>query len=105
MGPPSSRPARTIQQPFGGPRVPALLERDDQFTRSGGRTGGLVEPRGRSLPGTDDGQWHQIVIAVYPSPVAMMTMLAQPKYRAAHLHREAGLVRTRLLATQPLEAI
>ena len=54
------------------------------------------------LPGTDDGQWHQVAIAVYPSPAAMMTMLALPKYRAAHVHRAAGLARTRLLATQPI---
>jgi hypothetical protein len=71
-----------------------------------GAVGGRVgwSSRGvHSLPGTDDGKWHQIVIAVYPSPVAMMTMLAFPKYRAAHVHREAGLARTRLLATQPIE--
>ena len=68
----------------------------------GGRVGWSSRGVG-SLPGTDDGKWHQIVIAVYPSPVAMMTMLALPKYRAAHVHREAGLARTRLLATQPME--
>ncbi len=68
----------------------------------GGRVGWSSRSIGQ-LPGTDDGKWHQIVIAVYPSPVAMMTMLALPKYRAAHVHREAGLARTRLLATQPIE--
>jgi len=67
--------------------------------------GGRVGWSGRSvgqLAGTDDGQWHQVAIAVYPSPAAMMTMLALPKYRAAHVHRAAGLARTRLLATQPI---
>ena len=71
-----------------------------------GAVGGRVGWSSRSIgqrPGTDDGKWHQIVIAVYPSPVAMLTMLALPKYRAAHVHREAGLARTRLLATQPIE--
>ncbi len=68
----------------------------------GGRVGWSSRSIGQ-LAGTDDGKWHQIVIAVYPSPVAMMTMLALPKYRAAHVHREAGLARTRLLATQPME--
>jgi len=67
----------------------------------GGRVGWSGYSIGQ-LPGTDDGRWHQIVIAVYPSPAAMMTMLALPKYRAAHVHRAAGLVRTRLLATQPI---
>ena len=67
--------------------------------------GGRIGWSGRSigqLPGTDDGQWHQVAIAVYPSPAAMMTMLALPKYQAAHVHRAAGLARTRLLATQPI---
>ena len=67
----------------------------------GGRVGWSSRSIGQ-LPGTDDGRWHQIVIAVYPSPAAMMTMLALPKYQAAHVHRAAGLARTRLLATQPI---
>ncbi len=67
----------------------------------GGRVGWSGHPIG-PLPGTDDGQWHQLAIAVYPSPAAMLTMLALPKYRAAHVHRAAGLARTRLLATQPI---
>ncbi len=66
-----------------------------------GWSGRLIGP----LPGTDDGQWHQVAIAVYPSPAAMMTMLALPKYRAAHSHRAAGLARTRLLATQPIAGL
>jgi hypothetical protein len=73
-----------------------------------GAVGGRVGWSGRSigaLPGTDDGNWHQVAIAVYPSPAAMMTMLAQPKYRAAHVHRAAALARTRLLATQPIEGL
>ena len=66
--------------------------------------GGRVGWSGRVLgqcAGRDDGRWHQIAIAVYPSPAAMMTMLSMPKYRAAHVHRAAALSRTRLLATQP----
>jgi len=54
------------------------------------------------LPGTDDGQWNEISIATYPSMQALMTMYAQPAYRAAHVHRLAGLARTRLVATQPI---
>ncbi len=59
----------------------------------------VLEP----LPGTDDGQWHEISIATYPSVQALMTMYAQPAYRAAHVHRLAGLARTRLVATQPIQ--
>ena len=55
------------------------------------------------VAGPDEGPWHQIAIAVYPSPAAMMTMLSMPRYRAAHVHRDAALASTRLLATQPIE--
>lgn len=68
----------------------------------GGRVGWSGYSLGQ-LAGRDDGQWHQVAIAVYPSAAAMMTMLALPKYRAAHVHRDAALARTRLLATQPTE--
>ncbi len=67
----------------------------------GGRVGWSGHMLGQ-LAGRDDGPWHQIAIAVYPSAAAMMTMLALPKYRAAHVHRAAALERTRLLATQPV---
>jgi len=70
-----------------------------------GAVGGRVGWSGRmfgQLTGPDDGPWHQTAIAVYPSVAAMMTMLAQPKYRQAHVHRAAALARTRLLATRPL---
>jgi len=70
----------------------------------GGRVGWSGMALGQ-LAGRDDGRWHQVAIAVYPSAAAMMTMLAQPKYRAAHVHRAAALARTRLLATQPMEGL
>jgi hypothetical protein len=72
------------------------------------RVGGHIAWTSRSvglLPDTHDGDWDQIAIAVYPSPAAMLTMLGDPAYKAAHLHRVAGLARTRLLATQPLAGV
>ena len=68
----------------------------------GGRVGWSGYPLSQ-VAGRADGRWHQIAIAVYPSPAAMLTMLALSKYRAAHVHRAAGLARTRLLATQPMD--
>ena len=65
----------------------------------GGRVGWSGRILGQ-LAGSDDGRWHQVAIAVYPSVAAMLTMLALPKYRAAHVHRAAALARTRLIATQ-----
>jgi hypothetical protein len=57
------------------------------------------------LPDTNDADWNQIAIARYPSTAAMLTMLGDPDYKAAHVHREAGLGRTRLVATQPLAGV
>ena len=73
-----------------------------------GAVGGRIGWSGRSIQqvaGADDGHWDQIVLAVYPSPAAMMTMLSMPRYRSAHVHREAALARTRLLATRPIETL
>ena len=33
----------------------------------------------------------------YPSRAAFLEMLADPEYRAAHVHREAGLANTHLI--------
>jgi len=89
--------------PISGARAYGLYGRGmiGSLGAVGGRVGWSGHPIGQ-LPGTDDGKWNQVAIAVYPSPAAMMTMLALPKYRAAHVHRAAGLARTRLLATQPI---
>ncbi len=46
-----------------------------------------------------------IAIAFYPSAAAMLAMLGDSAYKAAHVHRVAGLARTRLLATQPLAGV
>jgi len=76
------------------------------------RVGGHVAWTARSVgqlpdanPKTSDEAWDQIAIAVYPSPAAMLTMLGDPDYKSAHVHRAAGLARTRLLATQPLAGV
>jgi hypothetical protein len=72
------------------------------------RVGGYLAWSSRSvglLPDTNDGDWDQIAIACYPSPAAMLAMLGDPDYKAAHVHRVAGLARTRLVATQPLAGV
>jgi uncharacterized protein (DUF1330 family) len=69
----------------------------------GGRVGfsSRADP---TLANADENAWDQIVIAVYPSVTAMMAMLVHPEYQAAHVHRPAGLKRTRLMATFPIES-
>lgn len=100
---PEEAPQRT-GSPIDGARAYERYGRG--MVGSLGAVGGRVGWSARSIRqvgGSDDGRWHQIAIAVYPSPIAMMTMLSLPGYRAAHVHREAGLARTRLLATQPID--
>jgi uncharacterized protein (DUF1330 family) len=47
--------------------------------------------------GNDDDEWDDVMIVYYPSRRAFLTMLQMPDYQAAHIHRDAGLLRTRLL--------
>lgn len=46
--------------------------------------------------------WHQIAIMQYPSVDAFLDMVRDPDYRAALVHRDAGLARTQVFATRPL---
>jgi uncharacterized protein (DUF1330 family) len=74
------------------------------ITRVGGHVAWTARPV-EVLADTHDAGWDQIAIAYYPSMAAMLTMLGDPEYQAAHVHREAGLARTRLVATQPLAGV
>jgi len=95
--------AAAPSKPISGAR--AYLNYGSGMMSSLAAVGGRVAWSGyplSQLSGQDDGRWHQIAIAEYPSIAAMMTMISLPKYKAAHVHREAALARTRLLATQPI---
>ena len=46
--------------------------------------------------------WHQIAIMQYPNVDAFLDMVRDADYRAALVHRDAGLVRTEVFATRPL---
>ncbi len=41
--------------------------------------------------GEVDELWDMVALAEYPSPAAMMTMIASPEYKAIEHHRTAGL--------------
>jgi uncharacterized protein (DUF1330 family) len=77
----------------------------DVATKMVERTGGHVIYVGRCdqvlIGDTDGNDWDAIAVVEYPSRQAFIDMVAQPEYRAAHGHREAGLVRTVLIATTP----
>ena len=90
-------------KPISGAK--AYAEYGDRMATSLASVGGRIVWRStapKQLSGTDDGQWHEIAIATYPSTQALLTMYARPAYRAAHVYRKAGLARTRLVATQPI---
>ena len=90
-------------EPISGAK--AYAEYGDRMATSLASVGGRIAWRSsapKQLSGTDDGRWHEIAIATYPSIQALLTMYARPAYRAAHVYRNAGLARTRLVATQPI---
>ena len=90
-------------KPISGAK--AYAEYGDRMATSLAAVGGRIVWRStapKQLAGTDDGQWHEIAIATYPSTQALLAMYARPAYRAAHVYRKAGLARTRLVATQPI---
>lgn len=49
--------------------------------------------------------WHQIAIMQYPHVDAFIDMVRDPDYRAALVHRDAGLARTQVHVTRPLLAV
>ena len=53
----------------------------------------LIAPEGET--------WDQLLLVRYPSPEAFLTMLADPEYQAATLHRTAALADSRLIGSTP----
>ena len=75
------------------------------FTRLGGR----IVWRGDfelMMIGPADERWDVAFIAEYPSPAAFVTMLGDPVYREAMIHRQAAVADSRLarFASRPLGA-
>lgn len=57
----------------------------------------LGVPMQQVFIGNENDEWDDVMIVYYPSRRAFLTMLRMPDYQAAHVHRDAGLLRTRLL--------
>ena len=51
-----------------------------------------------------EGDWDRVIVVRYPSRAHMMRMTSDPRYQAAHRHRDAGLAHQDLIETHPLEA-
>jgi uncharacterized protein (DUF1330 family) len=55
------------------------------------------------LVGSDADNWDMIVLVEYPSPRAFFEMATSAEYQQIHVHREAGLERTVLIANRTLQ--
>lgn len=71
------------------------------------RLGGRIVWRGRMehmLIGPADERWDLCFIAEYPSVDAFVSMIKDPAYREAMLHRQAAVLTSRLIRMDPLQA-
>ena len=70
------------------------------------RVGGRIVWRGTMefmLIGPQDERWDLCFVAEYPSVDAFVTMIKDPDYRAAMVHRQAAVADSRLIRTAPLD--
>ena len=66
--------------------------------------GGRVEvmaPAQAMLIAPQDEQWDELLLVRYPSKSAFLSMLADPEYQAATVHRTAALADSRLVGCLP----
>lgn len=49
-------------------------------------------------------EWDRVLVVHYPSRQHMLRMMRDPRYQAAHRHREAGLKYQELFETHPMDA-
>lgn len=54
-----------------------------------------------ALIAPDNEQWSELLLVSYPSKAAFLSMLADPEYRAATIHRTAALADSRLIGCLP----
>ena len=72
------------------------------FARAGGSQVWLGRPTS-TLIGPTDEQWDLAFIAQYPSATAFLAMLRDEDYRAAVIHRQAGVLDSRLIRCDPMQ--
>ena len=71
------------------------------------RIGGRIAWRGSfelTLIGPEDERWDHCFIAEYPSVDAFVSMLGDPEYREAVVHRQAAVADSRLIRLAPFPA-
>jgi len=117
---------RLVEAPDEGPVVMLnLLRYADTANDGSGRTGReayqhygelvipMLEARGagfivyatteQTVIGPADEEWDDMVLVQYPSRAAFLDMITNADYLAAHVHREAGLADSRLVATTRID--
>lgn len=70
------------------------------FQRAGGSQVWLGRPE-LTLIGPADETWELAFVAQYPTAEAFQTMLRDPEYRAAIIHRQAAVADSRLIRCRP----
>lgn len=81
---------------YGRLSAPVLADLGGRIVWRGGFELSLVGPAGTA--------WDIAFIAEYPSPAAFVALFADPRYRAALVHRQAGVADSRLVRFRPLPA-
>ncbi len=117
---------RLVEAPDDGPVVMLnLLRYAEQANDGSGRTGReayqhygelvipMLEARGagfivyatadQTVIGPADEEWDEMILVQYPSRAAFIDMITSADYLAAHVHREAGLADSRLVATTRID--
>ena len=117
---------RLMEAPDDGPVVMLnLLRYAEQANDGSGRTGReaylhygelvipMLEARGagfivyatadQTVIGPADEEWDEMILVQYPSRAAFIDMITSDDYLAAHVHREAGLADSRLVATTRID--
>lgn len=79
---------------YGQAVVPMITSRGGRVIFSGKPVAALI--------GDASDDWDEIAIIEYASAQAFLEMVTSAEYQAIHHHREAGLLRTKLIACSPV---
>lgn len=100
--PQATYPAGSTQTPCSGREAYARYSRTALAKVRG--VGGHVELLATAhvaLIAPPGEQWDELLLVRYPSREAFLSMLADPEYQAATVHRTAALADSRLIGTTP----
>ena len=89
----SGRTGRDAYMHYGSLVIPMVLGRGGTFLYQGAAQQVVIGP-------TDEA-WDEVVLVQYPSRAAFIDMVTSAEYLEAHVHREAGLADSRLVAMTP----